>query len=75
MDKYARNHIIFFILFGIEALVLLLAGPENQGLRLALTGAIIVTIPFILVNSWKSAPGRRARREAAAAEAIPSAEQ
>lgn len=72
MDKYRRNHIFFFVLFGIEALVLLITGLENQALRLGLTGAIIVTIPFILVNSWKSAPGRRARREAAAETAGPT---
>lgn len=67
MDKHTRNYIVSFTLLGIEALVALLAGPENPGLRLSMVASIIVTIPFNIVSSWKSAPYRKARREAAAA--------
>ncbi len=69
MDKHTRNYLISIAVFGLEALVILFAGPENPVLRQVMAAAIVVTIPFVLVNAWKSAPERRARREAAATAA------
>jgi hypothetical protein len=67
MDKHTRNYIISITAFTVFAAAALLAGPENPGLRLVLTACAVATVPFSLVNAWKSAPARRARREAAAA--------
>lgn len=73
MDKHIRNYLISLAVFAAAGLGLIFTGPEDHTLRTGLFVVLVVSIPVVLVASWKTVPGRLARREARRAAAAAAA--
>ncbi|QOD06079.1 hypothetical protein [Pseudarthrobacter sp. BIM B-2242] len=74
MDKHLRNYLISLAVFVAASAVFIVAGPENHGVRVGAYVVLTASIPVILVATWKTVPGRLARREAKAAAAAAAAD-
>lgn len=74
MDKHIRNYLISLAVFVAASAVFIVAGPENHEIRVGAYVILTASIPFILVATWKTVPGRLARREARQAAAASAAD-